>query len=316
MFPELRREVLCSVPEIKTELADTLRVTSLKRTMSSSRLGAYDPDHPNRRQRRRAIGIRDARTAPRRWRRFSKMARSSTSKAGASVLEMARPSPRRESSASRTTRARFAPASGVVKKIVASIALGHASPTGFHAGVSTGSGAGHPPASGHVAGGVPRRGARLVNELGENAPGPLDIRLPPSAETLKATADYELIALGIRPQQARTLIRVAKHERRIEAAADDGTDELAALLEAIPGIGPWSIAYVLGSALGYPDAVLVGDYGLPHTVAFVLAGEERASDERMLELLEPFQGHRFRVIRLLWVNGVSAPRRGPRYDPG
>lgn len=161
-----------------------------------------------------------------------------------------------------------------------------------------------------------RTWGKLAAELGDNAPGPLDIRLPPSAETLKSTPDYTLVALGIRPRQARTLIRAAKHERRIEAAAESGTDELAAALEAIPGIGAWSIAYVLGSALGFSDAVLVGDYGLPHTVAYVLAGEPRASEERMLELLAPFHGHRFRVIRLLWVNGVSAPRRGPRYDPG
>jgi hypothetical protein len=36
----------------------------------------------------------------------------------------------------------------------------------------------------------------------------------------------------------------------------------------------------------------------------------------MLELLEPYRGHRFRVIRLLWMNGVQAPRRGPRYQLG
>ena len=33
----------------------------------------------------------------------------------------------------------------------------------------------------------------------------------------------------------------------------------------------------------------------------------------MLELLEPFAGQRGRVIRLLEVSGLAAPRRGPRY---
>ena len=40
--------------------------------------------------------------------------------------------------------------------------------------------------------------------------------------------------------------------------------------------------------------------------------EPGADDARMLELLEPYRGHRWRVIRLLWANGVHAPRRGPR----
>ena len=67
-------------------------------------------------------------------------------------------------------------------------------------------------------------------------------------------------------------------------------------------------ALVLGDA----DAVSVGDYHLPHTVSWALAGEARGSDERMLELLEPYRGHRGRVIRLLEAAGIAAPRRGPR----
>lgn len=160
-----------------------------------------------------------------------------------------------------------------------------------------------------------RAWGKLVREIGEAAPGPLDIRLPPSAEALKATPDYTLTALGIRPQQARTLLLAAKHVKKIETAASEGVEPLGELLTKIPGIGPWTIAYVQGSALGYPDAVLLGDYDLHHTVAYVLAGEERATEERMLELLEPYRGHRFRVIRLIWMNGVTPPRRGPRHPP-
>jgi 3-methyladenine DNA glycosylase/8-oxoguanine DNA glycosylase len=69
---------------------------------------------------------------------------------------------------------------------------------------------------------------------------------------------------------------------------------------------------VCAVALGDPDAVSVGDYHLPHVVAWALAGEPRGDDERMLELLEPFRGQRGRVIRLL-VRGVGGPaRRAPR----
>jgi hypothetical protein len=35
----------------------------------------------------------------------------------------------------------------------------------------------------------------------------------------------------------------------------------------------------------------------------------------MLELLEPWRGHRARVVRLLELSGVSPPRYGPRFSP-
>jgi hypothetical protein len=47
-------------------------------------------------------------------------------------------------------------------------------------------------------------------------------------------------------------------------------------------------------------------------VAWALAGERTGTDERMLELLEPYRGHRGRVLRLLTVAAVGPPRRGAR----
>jgi 3-methyladenine DNA glycosylase/8-oxoguanine DNA glycosylase len=67
--------------------------------------------------------------------------------------------------------------------------------------------------------------------------------------------------------------------------------------------------------LGDPDAVLLGDLHLPSTVSWALAREPRGDDARMLELLEPWRGHRGRVVRLIRSAGRSAPRRGPRYTP-
>jgi len=83
-------------------------------------------------------------------------------------------------------------------------------------------------------------------------------------------------------------------------------------LTALPGIGPWTAAEVALVALGDPDAVSLGDYHLPDMVAWALAGEPRADDTRMLELLEPWRGHRGRVIRLVVMGAGAAPRRGPR----
>jgi len=65
-------------------------------------------------------------------------------------------------------------------------------------------------------------------------------------------------------------------------------------------------------ALGDRDSVSLGDYNLPNTVSWALAGEPRGTDERMLGLLEPYRGHRARVLRLLAAAGITAPRFGPR----
>jgi hypothetical protein len=58
--------------------------------------------------------------------------------------------------------------------------------------------------------------------------------------------------------------------------------------------------------------VTVGDFHLPNIVAFALTGQARADDARMLELLEPFRGHRGRVCQLIMAAGIRAPRFGHR----
>ena len=95
----------------------------------------------------------------------------------------------------------------------------------------------------------------------------------------------------------------------------DDPQTLADKLFPLPDVGPWTVGEVARVALGDPDAVSVGDYHLPTMVAFALVGEPRADDARMLELLEPYRGQRARVVRLLELSGIRAPRYGPRLSP-
>jgi 3-methyladenine DNA glycosylase/8-oxoguanine DNA glycosylase len=82
-------------------------------------------------------------------------------------------------------------------------------------------------------------------------------------------------------------------------------------LSAVPGIGVWTAAEVAQRALGDGDAVSVGDFHLSAFVGWALAGRP-LDDDGMVELLERWRPHRYRVVRLLECSGVTKPRFGPR----
>ena len=167
-----------------------------------------------------------------------------------------------------------------------------------------------------VTGGEAFRSYRgLILRFGEPAPGPhgaRGLRLPPAPETLAALPYYAFHPYGVEARRADVIRRLARDARRLEGLLAGSPELAAARLQAYPGIGPWTAAEVTLRAFGDPDAVSVGDFHLPNLVAYVLAGEPRADDARMLELLEPWRGHRARVIRLLEASGLGAPRYGPR----
>jgi 3-methyladenine DNA glycosylase/8-oxoguanine DNA glycosylase len=144
------------------------------------------------------------------------------------------------------------------------------------------------------------------------APGPADLRLPMSPEQWLALTTADLAAYGLERKRAKTILSLAARADRIRSFAALGPEQFARKLEAFTGVGPWTSAMVCGHGLGDHDAVPLGDYDLPSTVAWFFVGEPRADDARMLELLEPHCGQRFRVIHLLWAAGLHAPRFGPR----
>jgi 3-methyladenine DNA glycosylase/8-oxoguanine DNA glycosylase len=153
---------------------------------------------------------------------------------------------------------------------------------------------------------------RLVDALGEPAPGPVRLKIPPAAGVLARTPYWTFHSFGIERRRAEVIIGAARSAARLEETLSMDIPTAYRRLQAFPGIGPWTAALVAAQALGDPDAVPVGDYNLPHSVGFALEGTPRSTDERMRELLEPYRGHRARVLRLIAISGISAPRFGPR----
>lgn len=155
--------------------------------------------------------------------------------------------------------------------------------------------------------------AALVDRFGEPAPGPHPgLRLPPDPERLAALRYPSYHPAGIERRRAEIIRTVASRAAALERLAREGTAALEARATALPGVGPWTAAETAATALGGADTVVTGDFGLPGLVAWNLAGERRADDARMLELLEPFRPQRGRVLRLLRAGGRTPERRAPR----
>jgi 3-methyladenine DNA glycosylase/8-oxoguanine DNA glycosylase len=155
---------------------------------------------------------------------------------------------------------------------------------------------------------------RMTIALSEPAPGEAGLMLPPDPATVAEVPYYRFHPWGVERRRAEVIRAVCARAASLEALADVPFDEARRRLEAMPGIGPWTAAEVMRLSFGDPDAVSVGDYHLPDIVGWALAREERGTDERMLELLEPYRGQRGRVQVLLERSHIAPPAYGPRME--
>lgn len=158
-----------------------------------------------------------------------------------------------------------------------------------------------------------RRAHRQVMQAyGEPAPGPpaLELTVPPDPRVLATTSHQDLHPLGLERARADVIRRAAARAVSVESVVDQAPGEAEQRLRSIAGIGAWTGAVVRQVALGDADAVPVGDDRSKHLVAWAFLGEPRGNDAQMLELLEPYRGHRGRVLRLLRAERPAPYRAG------
>lgn len=152
---------------------------------------------------------------------------------------------------------------------------------------------------------------RLSRHYGATAPtGPANPF--PTPEALLRLTDHDFHRAGIERSRARVLRVAAKYANRVERLEDADPADAGARLQQLPGIGPWTAGITTAIAGGDPDAVPIGDLHIPRMVTFALTGNEHGDDNSMLEALEPFAGHRQRVVRLVKLSGVGKDTKRPR----
>jgi 3-methyladenine DNA glycosylase/8-oxoguanine DNA glycosylase len=156
----------------------------------------------------------------------------------------------------------------------------------------------------------------LVRAYGEPAPGPVTLpaglRVPPTPEAWRRVPSWVWHRAGVDLSRSRTIVTAAGSAGRLEQLTDLAPEVAARRMRSLPGIGVWTAAEVAQRALGDPDAVSVGDFHLAAMVGTALVGE-RVDDDAMLELLEPYRGHRYRAVRMIELAGVRQERHGPRF---
>nr|WP_306341574.1 MULTISPECIES: 3-methyladenine DNA glycosylase [Sinomonas] len=156
----------------------------------------------------------------------------------------------------------------------------------------------------------------LVRRYGTPAPrsgtlAPAGLMVAPTAQAWLRIPSWEWHRAGVGPQRSATVMRALRAASGIERLASRTAQEAAAALQGIPGIGVWTAAEVTQRTHADPDSVSVGDFHLAKFVGYALTGE-RTDDAGMLRLLEPWRGQRQRVVRLLGLSGVRAPRYGAK----
>jgi 3-methyladenine DNA glycosylase/8-oxoguanine DNA glycosylase len=167
--------------------------------------------------------------------------------------------------------------------------------------------------TGHEAG---RAWRGLLRRHGTQAPGPLlGLRVPPSPAAVLDIPTWTWHRLGVDLTRQRAARAAATVAPRLDECVAMAPAAAVARLRVVPGVGEWTAAETVQRAMGDPDTVSVGDYHVHDIVVHALTGRARGDDAEMLRLLEPWRGQRQRVVRLIELSGVGAPRFGPRYAP-
>jgi AraC family transcriptional regulator of adaptative response / DNA-3-methyladenine glycosylase II len=151
--------------------------------------------------------------------------------------------------------------------------------------------------------------ARLVTEYGEPLARPLDgvTHVFPTAAALAEVDPARLAMPGAR-RQALTGLAAALAAGDLVLDAGAEREETTRRLLALPGIGPWTAAYVAMRALRDPDAFLPTDLGVRHALVRLGQDGSPAAAARLAERWRPYRAY---AVVHLWAQ-LAAPHSADR----
>ena len=149
--------------------------------------------------------------------------------------------------------------------------------------------------------------ARLVHAYGEPLEHPVGAvtHLFPSAAAL-AGADPERLAMPGSRRRALIGLAEALASGHVELDGAMPADEARAALLALPGIGPWTVAYIAMRALGDPDAFMPTDLGVRHALEHLGRDGGPPSADRVAERWRPYRAY---ATQHLWAQLAPPARR-------
>jgi AraC family transcriptional regulator of adaptative response / DNA-3-methyladenine glycosylase II len=141
---------------------------------------------------------------------------------------------------------------------------------------------------------------RLVRSFGKPLTSP-DGDLTHVFPEPAALVDADLGALGIPRSRQETLRALAKSVETNDLVLDSGADrlEVAAKLQALRGVGPWTASYVAMRALGDPDVFLATDLGVRRTLERLGQPGDSRSAEALAERWRPWRSY---AVQYLWAS--------------
>lgn len=135
----------------------------------------------------------------------------------------------------------------------------------------------------------------------------------PSAAELAALSPEQM---PMPASRGRALLQLAEALARGEIELGPGADRerASAALLGIPGIGPWTVAYIRMRALADPDAFPAQDLGLRRALETAGLPSAPIAAERMAERWRPYRAY---ALQYIWSGAVTggharAGRRTPR----
>ncbi len=122
----------------------------------------------------------------------------------------------------------------------------------------------------------------------------------PTAERVAASTPARIATIGVPMKRAETLHSLARLLVDTPTLLDPGPsiDPTVDRLCTLPGIGPWTAAYIAQRALRWPDAFPESDLGLKHAL------QERSA-ARIRKIAEPWRPWRSYAAMHLWMSLVD-----------